>query len=224
VSDAVDTVLFDLDDTICRYERSADEVLSVAFDRVGVEPFFTGREYVDRFDEFATEGAVIDEIRADCFATFAAEADRDPAVGREIAAAYAAERDQTRVEFLPGAEAALEAVAADHEVALVTNGDPELQSPKVESLGIGDHFETVVHGGHDAPYKPDPAPFHVALDHLGARPERAVHVGNSLESDVAGAHAAGLQSVWLADGTDPEPEPDYVLDSVADLRTPPWTG
>ncbi|PSQ56909.1 haloacid dehalogenase, partial [Halobacteriales archaeon SW_7_71_33] len=32
----VETVLFDLDDTLCTYRRSGAELLSLAFDRVGV--------------------------------------------------------------------------------------------------------------------------------------------------------------------------------------------
>ena len=40
---------------------------------------------------------------------------------------------------------------------------------------------------------PTPAPFEAALSALSVRPERAVHVGNSLRSDVAGARAAGVR-------------------------------
>jgi hypothetical protein len=47
---AVDAVLFDLDHTICVYERSADDVLSVAFDEAGVQAFFSGEEYAARID------------------------------------------------------------------------------------------------------------------------------------------------------------------------------
>lgn len=220
---AVDAVLFDLDDTICAYEQSADDVLSVAFDEVGVEPFFTGEEYIARFDEFLDAGETIEPIREACFAAFAEEAGREPAVGRAVADAYAAERDQTAVEFLPGAERALDALADRYPLGLVTNGDPDLQTPKMRSLRIEDYFETVVFAGVDAPYKPDPEPFDLALDVIGADPGRTVHVGNSLGSDVAGAHAAGVQSVWLRrDGVDPEPEPHHVVESMHDVAGEPW--
>jgi len=219
----VNAVLFDLDDTICVYERSADEVLSVAFDEVGVEPFFTGEEYVARFEEFVDAGETVEPITEACFAAFAGASGLDSAVGRDVARAYAAERDQRAVDFLPGAERTLETLSDRYLLGLVTNGDPELQGPKLESLGIGDHFETVVHGGVDAPYKPDPEPFHLALDALGADPNCAVHVGNSLEADVAGAHAAGLGSVWVRrDGVDPEPRPHHVVDTMHEVAGEPW--
>jgi putative hydrolase of the HAD superfamily len=45
--------------------------------------------------------------------------------------------------------------------------------------------------------KPDPRAFQEALDRLGSTPERAAHVGDSLETDAAGAADAGLLPVLL---------------------------
>jgi len=218
----VEAVLFDLDDTLCVYEQTADEVLAASFDAVGVEHFFDGDEYVARFDEFLDAGAEIADIRRAAFAAFAEEAGYDRELGHEIAAAYAERRDPRGVAFTPGAREALDAVVGEYRVGMVTNGDPTLQRPKLESLGIEDRFETVVHGGVDAPYKPNAEPFHLALADLGVAPERAIHVGNSLESDVRGALAAGLDAAWIDDGREPEPRPDYVLETVAGVADEPW--
>lgn len=57
-------------------------------------------------------------------------------------------------------------------------------------------------GGH-AVYrgKPDPAVYHLAIDRLGIPdPSRVAVVGDALETDVAGAAAAGLKSVWCTGG------------------------
>ena len=99
-----------------------------------------------------------------------------------------------------------------------------MQAQKLESLGIVDVFETVVHGGHDAAAKPSPEPFHYALDGLDSAPERAIHVGNSLESDVAGAKAAGCLSGWVpADpAVTPNPTPDYAFPDLDALHARPW--
>ncbi len=45
--------------------------------------------------------------------------------------------------------------------------------------------------------KPDPRIFRAALDSLGASPEEAVFVGDSLRRDMAGARAMGMRHVWL---------------------------
>ena len=80
----------------------------------------------------------------------------------------------------------------------------------------------IVHAGYEAQAKPHPEPFERALAALGTPASRTVHVGNSLSSDVAGAHAAGIASAWLKAGTEPDPVPTYQLESMRDLLTPPW--
>ena len=219
-----EAVLFDVDDTLCRYRRSAGEVLTAAFEQVGVDPYFDATAYYDRYAEFVDETEDVRELRRECFAAISADAGRDPDVGRAVARAFAAERDHTNVEPLPGALDAVETVARDHRVGVVTNGAPAMQSAKLRGIGLADAFETVVHAGYDARAKPDPEPFEHALTELGTSAERAVHVGNSLSSDVAGAHAAGVASAWLAADADEsvDPTPTYTLGSMQDLTRPPW--
>jgi putative hydrolase of the HAD superfamily len=45
--------------------------------------------------------------------------------------------------------------------------------------------------------KPDPAIFRHALDLVGSRPDRTLHVGDLFSVDVLGARAAGLHAVLL---------------------------
>ncbi|MEF8881089.1 MAG: HAD-IA family hydrolase [Halapricum sp.] len=133
-------------------------------------------------------------------------------------------RHQSNVRFLPGAKEAIETATEHYRVGLVTNGVPWMQSQTPAGLGIADRFETIVHGSHDAAYKPNSEPLHTALGELGVERDRAVHVGNSLSADVAGPHNAGLQSVWL-DGDssiDPDPVPDYRVESMGDVADEPW--
>lgn len=219
----VDAVLFDLDGTLVDYRRSTAEVLAAAFDRAGVDPFFEAAEYHERFTSFAEEADTIEDLRRSCFAAIATDQGRDPADGQAVAEAYTVERDQTNVESLPGAVEAVETLAADHHVGLVTNGTREMQRAKLGAVGLADAFDAAVFAGDGIPAKPDPEPFEVALEELGVEADRAVHVGNSLSSDVAGAHGAGLGSVWLRqDGVEPDPQPRHVVDSMAELASPPW--
>jgi putative hydrolase of the HAD superfamily len=219
MSDRVAAILLDIDDTICEYRRSGSEILPLAFEQVGVDPFFTAEEYIDRYREFTDESDDMQDLREQCFAAFARESGYDTEVGHAVADAYAAERDHTNVRFRPGAREALDTFDGEMALAAVTNGAPEMQSVKLDALGITDRFETVVHAGYDAPAKPSPDPFHAALETVGVSPDRAVHVGNSLASDVSGAKSAGVRAVWLDDGVTnaPTPEPDHVLTSMADL-------
>lgn len=218
----MDAVLFDVDDTLVEYRRSTAELLDVAFEEADVEPFFPVEAYLDRYPEFAEESDDMRDLRRRCFSAIAEDRGHDPALGETVAATYAAERDHTNVRALPGACETVDRLRERHAVGVVTNGAPEMQRQKLEAVGLADAFETVVYAGYDTPAKPDPEPFEHALDALGATPDRAVHVGNSLSSDVAGAHAAGVRSAWLSDGGEPDPEPHHVVDSLHELHEPPW--
>lgn len=48
--------------------------------------------------------------------------------------------------------------------------------------------------------KPDPAIYDIALEQLGLPPGRVLAVGDSLETDIAGAEAVGLPSCWVLGG------------------------
>lgn len=218
---ASEVVTLDLDDTLCRYDRSTADLLEEAFERAGVDPFFTAAEFAATVPSVTGESPL--DLRRKCFRAIADERDRPRAVADRVAEAYP-ERDPTAVSFLPGARAALDALAADHRLALVSNGEPDHQRAKLATLGIAGAFETTVFGTPETGVKPDPAPFHRALDALEVSPSRAVHVGNSLASDVAGAQAAGLTAVWFrAEGAAAgDHSPDHVVDDLAALHGPPF--
>lgn len=222
-ADTVRAVLFDLDDTLCAYRRPGDELITTACEAVGVEPFFDGATYEARYGEFTDESEDVADLRERCFAAIAADRGRDPEVGRAIARAFAAERDYGNVRPLAGAREAVESLARRYRVGVVTNGAPGMQRRKLAALPFADRFETVVHAGYDTAAKPAAAPFHEALSTLDASPDRAVHIGNSAASDVAGAHNAGLRSVWLRQPDGPgDHRPHFTIDRMGDLTAPPW--
>jgi HAD superfamily hydrolase (TIGR01509 family) len=219
VTPEVEAVLFDIDDTLCRYRRSGAELLEASFERTGVEPFITVEEYHDRYPEFVDSSDSMGDLRERCFAAIAEEKGYDQTTGREIARVYADERDHGNVEPLPGVDRALSALS-EWPLGVVTNGAPSMQRRKLDALGVAESFDVIVHAGYDAPAKPSPEPFEAALSTLETSPDRTVHVGNSLGSDIAGAHAAGVGSVWVPDVEGvTDSKPDYTLSSLAELPT-----
>ena len=101
------------------------------------------------------------------------------------------------VRLLDGAEAALDWARAGHRVGLITNGPGAEQREKLRRAGLTASFESLTISGEAGASKPDGAIFARALASLGVEASEAVHVGNSLAADVAGARAAGLDAVWL---------------------------
>lgn len=94
-----------------------------------------------------------------------------------------------RFELLPDAGGALRALRRRGlAIAIVSNWDYRLPQ-HLAGLGLADVL--VVTSAEAGSPKPDPAVFTRALELLGVRPERALHIGDS-DSDERGAHAAGM--------------------------------
>jgi len=216
--DSLETILFDLDNTLVTYERPPGEVLKSAFDAVGCERLFPVSQYYARYDEFIQQHDSLADARAACFAVLAEEHGYDARLGRTVAAAFDSERDQSRTEFLPGAETVLEALSRTYRIGVVTNGARDTQRTKVESVGLDRWVDTVVVAGDEIPAKPSPEPIRRAVHALDGAVATTVHVGDSPESDVAAAEAAGVESVLISDGgRSPEFEPTHTIDSIDEL-------
>ena len=238
----VETICFELDGTLCTAPESDATALETAFERAGVEKLWDVSDYRDRYGTHLESGAdaeirrensaSVSDLRRRRFGELAVEAGRDRETGWTVADEYEAIRDRELVDPVPGAADVLETLADDYDYRLgvVTNGAPELQRAKLEAAGLDGYVETVVCGGYQTPAKPAAEPFAVALETLDASVDRAVHVGSALSTDVAGARAAGLRSVWVPDAeavperSDPDPVPEYTLESLAELTAPPWNG
>ena len=80
-------------------------------------------------------------------------------------------------------------------VCLVSNADErELRA----AMAYHDlRFDFVVSSELARGYKPGPRIFEVALERTGWSADRVLHVGDSLYSDVGGAHRAGLGAAWV---------------------------
>ncbi|WP_227377733.1 HAD family hydrolase [Haladaptatus halobius] len=218
-----EAILFDLDDTLVEYERSPGEVLQASFKIVGREPIFSVEEYYARYDEFAEKCDSMDELRSECFAVLAAANGYERQRGRDIAQIFSDERDQTNVKLLPSVTRVLNELSREYRLAIVTNGAPDAQQQKITAVNLERWIDTIVIAGHDVPPKPDTEPFERAMQSLNATSETTVHVGDSLETDIAGATAAGLDSIWISDRDgDKDYTPTHQIKSIADLLSLPW--
>ncbi|MDQ0895351.1 HAD family hydrolase [Agromyces ramosus] len=84
-------------------------------------------------------------------------------------------------------------------LGVITNGELDYQTAKLQRLGILDRFEHVIASGEVGVTKPDERIFRVALERFGgdAHATPAAYVGDRLVTDAVGAAAAGLIGVWL---------------------------
>ena len=81
-------------------------------------------------------------------------------------------------------------------LAVISNFDSRLFHI-LEGLGVAASFDSIVISSHAGYAKPAPQIFHRALASHGVKAEEALHVGDSLDKDAAGASGAGLFGVLL---------------------------
>ena len=88
-------------------------------------------------------------------------------------------------------------------LALVTNAPEENVEAILLALELEAFFDEVVLSDEVGPVKPDPAPYRVALDRLGVRPEEALAFEDST-SGIASSVAAGIPTVGITSTQEPE--------------------
>jgi 2-haloacid dehalogenase/putative hydrolase of the HAD superfamily len=106
-------------------------------------------------------------------------------------------------------------------VCIVSNADEREIRLAIAHHGLD--FGYLVTSESARSYKPEPGIFRAALELTGWPADRVLHVGDSLHSDVGGAHNAGLKAAWVRRsvrikdiGTD---QPEYTWDDLRPLLT-----
>jgi 2-haloacid dehalogenase len=91
--------------------------------------------------------------------------------------------------------AALARLAKRFRLGVITNCDDDLFALSNRRLGV--EFDWVVTAQQVGAYKPDPRNFEVALERIGGRRERVLHVAQSLYHDHVPARRLGLATAWI---------------------------
>jgi putative hydrolase of the HAD superfamily len=198
----VRAVLFDLDDTL--FDHSA--ACRAALDSLGLghlEPEYL-RLLTEGHHRVLAGEISFPEARIERFRLLCPGTTRDEAceLGRRYSAHYRASRQP-----VPGALELLAELRPRVSIGIVTNNKVAEQEEKVGFLGLGPFIDELVVSEEVGVAKPDPGIFRAALERLEVEAREAVMVGDSWESDVMGAVAAGIPAVWLNRRGEPVPDP-----------------
>lgn len=145
------------------------------------------------------------------------------ALARELAAEHM--RQVRAVTAAPAENVALVRRLAPHyRLAILSNfDDGPTGHAIVEDTGLRPHFHTVLISADLAVRKPNPAIFHILLEHLELRAEEVLFIGDTPREDVAGALSVGMPIVWLDAGRKSYPPhlrpPTHTLPNLAALPT-----
>jgi putative hydrolase of the HAD superfamily len=103
-------------------------------------------------------------------------------------------------------------------VVVISNWDVSLNEV-LDRIGLAALVDGVVMSAVIGVRKPSPGIFEAALSLAGAAPGEAVHVGDSVEEDVDGARAAGIEAVLLRRDGSPGPDGVRTIRSLTELES-----
>ena len=212
-------VLFDIDDTLLDFPRSEKEALCEAFMLSEVE----------LNEEMIT---VYQKINYELWkALERGEIERDELMTRrfeDFARFYGLEIDFLKVAndyldclgkkiyFIEGARELLEALYGKIRMYIVTNGLAKVQNSRYKLTGFDKIFDGMFISQEVGANKPDNRFFEYVAEHIdGFEKEKAIIVGDSLSSDIAGGINFGIDTCWYsAKGMTPKIQPTYTVDSL----------
>jgi putative hydrolase of the HAD superfamily len=133
---------------------------------------------------------------------------------------YSQERRAT-YQLFPEVHEVLQTLHEKFILGLISNGSGDTQREKVEVTGVADYLHIVMVSGELGIGKPDSGIFLKALEAAQAIPEEAIHIGDSLAYDVAGARDTGIYAIWInrKRSTKPQntPNPDLEINTLQAL-------
>jgi putative hydrolase of the HAD superfamily len=190
------TIAFDADDTLWHNERffrlTQDRFAALLADYTEREALHARLLAAERRNlghyGFGIKGFVLSMIET------ALEVTDEKVPGRVIRELIEAGQEMLRhpIELLPHAREAVEALAPDFRLLVVTKGDLLDQERKVAQSGLGELFD-----GVEIVSQKTPETYAAIFARHGDGPERGMMVGNSLRSDVLPAIRAGGWGVFV---------------------------
>ena len=90
----------------------------------------------------------------------------------------------------------------------------------LQEFNILSFFSSTVFSNEVGFCKPHKAMFEASLNELGVKPREAVHVGDLLQTDVAGAKAMGMKAIWVKTVELPvtvKLKPDYEVTKIPQI-------
>jgi phosphoglycolate phosphatase len=141
-------------------------------------------------------------------------------IGLSVFLAYNEEHIVDKTRLYPGVAETLSALRrAGKALAVVSNKNVALCRKVLTTLEADGFFECVIGADSLQARKPSPEPLFKVLRDLGASPEQAVIVGDSI-NDIAAGKGAGIVTVGCTYGYGDRTEiadADYLIDTVSGL-------
>ena len=198
----IKAIFFDGDDTLWDFRSAMLSALEVtlaelrrmagdeAAEALTVQRMTEIREAVA--DEMSEATTSVEVIRHEALARTLAEVGHPSDDGAQRLYEVYTEARFGATRPFPGVVDVLQDLKSRYRLGLVSNGNTN-----PVRVGLDGVFDFVILAVECGIAKPDRRIFELALDKCGCDASQVVHVGDSLQSDIAGANGCGIRSVWL---------------------------
>jgi putative hydrolase of the HAD superfamily len=228
----LDTVLFDLDDTLHddsrAYRAGARETAEDVARERGIDAQALTNAYIaeanafwKRLSEEHLATRMTDTRAALWMGALRAIGIDDAALAQRCSASYVTYRKK-HLHLEPGALELLDGLKArGMKLGIITNGFAETHHEKIALLGLTDRMDAIFIADEVGMVKPDVRLFRHACEVMGTVPERAAMVGDRYERDCTGALAVGMFAVLVDVHAIPvpagAPKPHAIVARIADV-------
>ncbi len=97
--------------------------------------------------------------------------------------------------LFPNAIELLDYLNPKYKLHIITNGFNEVQNKKIKNSKIDHYFTHIIDSEMAGVKKPNPVIFNLALEKANVSAEQSLMIGDSLEADILGAQACGMQTI-----------------------------
>ena len=121
-----------------------------------------------------------------------------------------------KLKLYEGAKETLEILrGAGKKVYLLSNAQSDFTRPEIELLGLTDCFDGILISSEEGCRKPSPVFYRRLIERYGLSVENCLMMGNDMNTDIKGARAVGMDTLYIHTETSPklteEPESDYAV-------------
>ncbi|CAN5394617.1 YjjG family noncanonical pyrimidine nucleotidase [soil metagenome] len=224
-------IFFDLDHTLWDTDRNSEESLSELYqeyklENLGIPSFEKFLETYKRHNQrlwglYAENQVGKNVVRLHRFQhTFQDFSIHDIEISSVLADAFI-ERTPKKQHLIEGAKLLLEHLYGKYKLAIITNGFRESQHTKMELSGLSKYFDQVYISEEVGIHKPDPAIFYHAAEKSGAASTSdCMMVGDTYQTDVMGAIAAGMHAIhYSPESIQDHPAPVITVKKLEDIQT-----
>jgi putative hydrolase of the HAD superfamily len=200
-------IFFDLDHTIWDFDKNAEETLHELYGTYKLKDI--GLHSADLFIETYTRhnhrlwaeyhlGRISkDELREARFKSTFIELGVPPDMMPNDFEDEYVKLGPTKTNLFPHAHETLAYLKGKYTLHLISNGFKESTEIKVAGTNLAPYFQNIIISEVVGVNKPDPLIFQHAIDLAGTTKDESLMIGDSIEADIRGALAFGMDAIYF---------------------------